>query len=90
MLVRHRDRYGTGPAGEAFTNEAGTPLRRKLFPGRTWRPAFVRAGLLGKVNEEGGKFRATWPTPAHDESELFPTTAQAIKAVARHADGGLR
>ncbi len=42
------------------------------------------------MSEEGGKYRATWPTPAGDESELFPTAAQAVKAVARHADGGLR
>jgi hypothetical protein len=28
LLKRHRDQYGTGSAGEVFTNEAGTPLRR--------------------------------------------------------------
>jgi integrase len=90
LLKRHRDAYGTGPAGEVFTNEAGTPLRRTLFRARIWRPALVRAGLIGAVTQEDDKFRATWPTPAGDESALFTTTTQAVKAVARHADGGLR
>jgi integrase len=30
LLERHRSLYGTGPAREVFTNEAGTPLRRTL------------------------------------------------------------
>jgi hypothetical protein len=46
--------------------------------------ALVRAELLGKVSKEGGRFRA-WPTPAGDESDLFPT---AIKAGARRAEAG--
>ncbi|HET6297325.1 MAG TPA: site-specific integrase [Kribbella sp.] len=90
LLKRHRDLYGTGPAGEVFTNEAGTPLRRTLFRARIWRPALVRAGLLGAVTEEGEKFRATWPTPTGDMSEVFSTAVQAVKAIARHGDGGLR
>jgi hypothetical protein len=63
LLQRYRDRYGTGPAGEVFTNEAGTPLRRTLLRARRCRPALVQAALLGAVTEEGEKFRATWPTP---------------------------
>lgn len=90
LLKRHRDEYGTGPAGEVFTNEAGTPLRRTLFRARIWRPALVRAGLLGAVAEEGEKFRATWPTTTGDMSEVFSTAVQAVKAIARHGEGGLR
>ncbi|GAA1608224.1 hypothetical protein GCM10009804_75080 [Kribbella hippodromi] len=90
LLEQYRELYGTGQAGEVFINEAGTPLRRTLFRSRIWRPSLVRAGLLGCVTEDGDKFRGSWPTPAGDESELFPTRAQAVKAVSRRADGGLR
>jgi integrase len=90
LLEEYRELYGTGQAGEVFINEAGTPLRRTLFRARIWRPSLVRAGLLGWVVEEGDKFRGTWPTPAGDETELFKTKAQAVKAVSRHAEGGLR
>ncbi|MEU4608845.1 tyrosine-type recombinase/integrase [Kribbella sp. NPDC023972] len=59
------------------------------WPGRS-RQDPVRAGLLGWVAAEDDKFRGTWPTPAGDETELFKTKAQAVKAVSRHAEGGLR
>lgn len=50
----------------------------------------MQAGLLDWVAAEGDKFRGTWPTPAGDQTELFKTKAQAVKAVSRHAEGGLR
>lgn len=90
LLEEYRELYGTGQAGEVFINEAGTPLRRTLFRARIWRPSLVRAGLLGRVDEEGDKFRGTWPAPAGEGTELFKTRAQAVKAVSRHAVGGLR
>lgn len=90
MLEEYRKQYGTGPAGEVFINEAGTPLRRTLFRSRIWRPSLVRAGLLGWVEMEADKFLGSWPTVAGDVTELFKTHAQAVKAVARHAEGGLR
>jgi hypothetical protein len=59
---------------------AGIVVWLSQFPtfSASWA-GLARAGLLGKVSEEGGKFRATWPTSAGDESELFSTIAQAIK-----------
>lgn len=52
LLVEHADRYPSGPTG-VFTNQVGGPLWRGLFRARVWRPALVRAGLLGKVVEVG-------------------------------------
>jgi hypothetical protein len=68
MLVWHCDGYAIGPAGGVFTNEPRTPVRPTLF--RAHLEALVRAEPLGKVSEEDRGVRATWPTPAGDESEL--------------------
>jgi integrase len=53
LLREHRARYEPGPAGQVFSNEAGGPPRRTLFRSRVWRPALVRAGLLGSVRQSG-------------------------------------
>jgi len=91
LLRHHREAYGTGPAGEVFTNEAGSPLRRTLFRSRVWRPALVRAGLLGSVTEDHGKFIAAWPTKSGlHEQAVHRTAVQAVMAVAHNAAGGLR
>jgi Domain of unknown function (DUF4352) len=49
-----------GPQGMIFTNTAGGALLRASFRSRVWRPALVRAGLLGQVREVDGKFEAAW------------------------------
>lgn len=92
QLRGHRDAYPAGPAGEVFTNTAGGPLRRTLFRSRVWRPALVRAGLLGGVAETGpGKWRATWTDAAGVEwSAEFATEREAVTHVARTAAGGMR
>lgn len=91
LLEQHRDRYGTGAAGEVFVNEAGTPLRRTLFRARIWRPSLVRGGLLGSVTKQEEVFVGAWPTETGDtKSGKFPTKAQAVRAVAKNAAGGLR
>jgi hypothetical protein len=60
-LREHVATYPPSRTGEIFTNEAGGPLRRALFRSRVSRPALVRAGLLGKVIQEGEKqWRAVW------------------------------
>jgi hypothetical protein len=38
---------------QVFADEVGAPLRRTLFRTRIWRPALVRAGMLGAVVEIG-------------------------------------
>jgi hypothetical protein len=50
---KHRANYSAGQLGEVFTNQAGGPMRRSLFRSRVWRPALVRAGLLGRIEELG-------------------------------------
>ncbi|HET9658573.1 MAG TPA: site-specific integrase [Kineosporiaceae bacterium] len=92
LLKAHRETYGTGAAGEVFTNEAGGPIRRTLFRSRIWRPALVRAGLLGTVKEEGRRaFTAVWTDDDGTEHrETFTTHAQAVRHVARNAGGAPR
>jgi integrase len=91
LLREHLDTYRLGAAGLVFANEVGGALRRSLFRSRVWRPALVRAGLLGTVTVEDDKFAAYWTdddgTPDHT---LFRTRAAAVKHVAKHQAGGLR
>jgi integrase len=91
-LTKHISTYPTTRTGEVFTNNAGGPPRRTLFRARIWRPALVRAGLLGKVVREGVKqYRAEWvDTAGYEQTAILPTEAQAVKEVARHAANGLR
>jgi integrase len=92
LLREHRDRYVPGPAGQVFTNEAGGPPRRTLFRSRVWRPALVRAGLLGAVAQtRPWQWRASWPTDdGTTKSECCASQREAIALVARSAHGGLR
>jgi integrase len=91
-LKEHRARYGEGPAGEVFINNAGGPVWRTVFRTRVWRPALVRAGLLGKVVQEGReRYKATWRNSVgREQSRTFDSEREAIAETARHATGGLR
>ena len=91
-LKDHQSRHGEGTAGEVFTNKAGGPVRRTLFRARVWRPALVRAGLLGKVVQEGPEqYKATWRDSAgREQSDTFATEREAVAETARRAAGGLR
>lgn len=86
--------YATEPKPEALvfaTREAG-PLRRSNFRRQIWRPALVRAGLLGKVAEVSpDRWHAKW-TDATGMEWLaeFGTEREAVEHVARRAPGGLR
>jgi integrase len=96
LLKGHREQYNTGPAGEVFTTEVGTLLRRTLFRSRIWRPSLVRAGLLGNITEDRAghpqqPFIASWPTSeGTTKTSRHTTSSQAVKAVAANAAGGLR
>ncbi|WP_433592547.1 tyrosine-type recombinase/integrase [Nocardia sp. CA-145437] len=94
LVVELRDYMREYPAGERgliFSNEAGGALRRTLFRSRVWRPALVRAGLLGEVSEVDGKFEAVWMDEDGEVSaEVFGNYEQAVKQVARYEHGGLR
>jgi integrase len=92
LLNAHRTAYPPGPSGEIFTNQAGGPPRRSLFRSRVWRPALVRAGLLGGVAETGlDKWQVRW----RDNEGLewlaeFATEREAVAHVAKKATGGMR
>lgn len=91
-LTEHRATYGQGSVGEVFTNEAGGPLRRTLFRSRIWRPALVRAGLLGTVTQDGSnRYLACWPDDTgREQTGIFTTERKAVIETARRAAGGLR
>ncbi|MEV1286352.1 site-specific integrase [Micromonospora sp. NPDC049679] len=92
LLVAHRETYSRGPVGEIFTNTAGGPLRRTLFRSRVWRPALVRAGLLGEVTSIAvDRWRACWLDAAgHEQHQEFATEREAVGQVAKQAASGLR
>jgi integrase len=90
LLLNHLERYPVD-GGLIFTNEAGGGLRRTLFRSRIWRPALVRAGLLGAVRADQDKFAATWTTETGERlTEWFGKERHAVDHVARHQFGGLR
>ncbi|RQW92418.1 hypothetical protein DKL51_19055 [Micromonospora globispora] len=92
LLRAHRELVTPGPAGEVFTNEAGGPLRRTVFRAWIWRPALVRAGLLGKVVQAGPRvWRATWrDRDGNEVIEEFPNRRVARARLSRMAQAGLR
>jgi integrase len=91
LLREHVETYPRGEAGLIFANRVGGAYLRTLFRSRVWRPALVRAGLLGTVEPEGPKYRGTWTDAAGvSGSELFASEAAAVNHVARHQAGGLR
>jgi integrase len=92
MLDGYADAYPPGPLGEVFTNTTGGPMRRTLFRSRIWRPALVRAGLLGQVAQLASeRFLASWrDATGMEQTDEFATERDAVKHVARHAVGGLR
>lgn len=92
VLERHLKVYPSGPVGQIFTNLDGGPVRRSLFRSRVWRPALVRAGLLGSVTDKGdGTWLASWldsdDLPCVDTAN---SRSAAIRIVTHKAGPGLR
>ncbi|MEU7903333.1 tyrosine-type recombinase/integrase [Actinoplanes sp. NPDC049118] len=92
LLKAHADLVTPGPSGEIFTNEAGGSMRRTVFRAWIWRPALVRAGLLGQVTQVGPReWRATWrDRDGNEVSEVVPNRRVARGRVSRLAQHGLR
>jgi integrase len=80
------------PRALVFATRTGNPAGRSTFRRRVWRPALVRAGMLGRVEQLGEhRYRAVWPDSTGSEwSAEFPTEREAIAHVAAKAAGGLR
>jgi hypothetical protein len=75
-----------------FAGRDGQPLLRASFRRDVWRPALVRAGLLGLVDELGlDKWRAGWrDTEGVEWTKEFTTERDAVAYVIEKASGGLR
>jgi integrase len=91
-LIEHRTRTGAGPKDMVFVGPDGGHLLRGNFRARIWRPALVRAGLLGQLVRLGDMtFRADWPTKGGgEETRTFGSERSAVAHVATHCHGGLR
>jgi len=75
-----------------FNARTGSPLRRSNFRRQIWRPALVRAGLLGEVDQLGPRrWYASWSASSgKDPAKEFVTEREAIAYVAENAPGSLR
>ena len=89
-LYEENDRPGA--AELLFTGRTGRPPLRATFRRQVWRPALVRAGLLGQVVPlTGGRFEARWADAAGtQQTSRHATEAEAAAEVAARAVGGLR
>lgn len=94
-LVAHRELTvgdaESDPRWLVFPTRNGTPQRRSNFRRQVWRPALVRAGLLGSVETAADAWLATWPdSSGATRRQVFPTEREALAHVVEHAAGGLR
>ena len=91
-LRRHLRSYPVGEGDLVFPNSVGKPLRRTLFRARVWRPALVRAGLLGELTRvEENTFRAMWrDRDGVEQRAEFSHERDAVAHLAKHAGDGLR
>ena len=63
------------------------------FRRQVWRPALVRAGLLGHVPEIApDRWRGTWPAGREEKRSAWSSPASGRSSLTwpRHAEGGLR
>jgi integrase len=91
-LKVHIENYPRGPHGEIFTSPTGGPLYRGTFRTYTWRPALVRAGLLGSITrQDDGRYLATWTDASGlSHTGIADNEPKAITMIARNAGPSLR
>ena len=92
IVREHVGKWPPEDGGPVFTNMTGKPLRRTLFRSRVWKPALVRAGLLGRVvDTEAGTYLGSWSDDdGHRQVEAFAQYGEAVREVAKRAGGGLK
>lgn len=92
VVREHIRKWPPEDGGPVFTNMTGKPLRRTLFRSRVWKPALVRAGLLGRVvDTEAGTYLGSWSDDdGHRQVEEFAQHGEAVREVAKRAGGGLK
>jgi integrase len=88
-LERHAAEFKNSP-DLVFATSSGGGLLRGNFRQRVWRPAVIRAGLLGSVSGFG-PYLAAWPCAGGGSgSAYFDSEQRAVSHIARVAYGGLR
>lgn len=91
LLRAHMTEVAPGEGGLIFPNKVGGALRRTQFRARIWRPALVRAGMLGRVTSDGEAFTGWWADRSGTPQQAdFRTHTAAVVHVARYQAGGLR
>jgi integrase len=92
IIREHLDRYPVPAEAPVFANAVGKPLRRTLFRSRVWRPALVRAGLLGTLTViDENTVRASWTDDTGATlAKEFTIEREAIMHIAKSCTGGLR
>jgi integrase len=91
LLRAHMTEVAPGEGGLIFPNKVGGALRRTQFRARIWRPALVRAGMLGRVTSDGEVFTGWWADRSGTPQQAdFRTHTAAVMHVARYQAGGLR
>lgn len=91
-LKVHIEDYPRGPHAEIFTSPTNGPLYRGTFRTYTWRPALVRAGLLGSITPQSdGRYLASWTdTSGLSHTEIADNEPTAVTMIARNAGPSLR
>jgi integrase len=89
IIGAHFAHWPTEDNTPIFANEVGAPLRRTLFRTRIWRPALVRARLLGDIVRADGGFDAGW-TDAHGTKHTERLRTESAAMHPPHQTGGLR
>ncbi|WP_034268257.1 tyrosine-type recombinase/integrase [Actinospica robiniae] len=78
VLKVHMDEFAPGPSGELFVSASLGPLYRGTFRLCVWRPALVRAGLLGSIaKQDDGRFLASWTDAAGEPCRSYTKTEDA-------------
>ncbi|MBV9142485.1 MAG: tyrosine-type recombinase/integrase [Pseudonocardiales bacterium] len=92
IIREHLERYPVPAEAPIYANAVGKPLRRTLFRTRVWRPALVRAGMLGTLTVIDDKtVRAGWTDATGATlTKEFPTESAAVLHIAKSCNGGLR
>jgi integrase len=92
IIREHLDQYPVPAEAPIFANEVSKPLRRTLFRARIWRPALVRAGMLGTLTViNDNTVRAGWTdNTGATLTKEFLTEREAVIHIAKSCTGGLR
>ena len=92
IISEHLERYPVPAEAPVYANAVGKPLRRTLFRSRVWRPALVRAGMLGALTViDDNTVRASWTdSNGAPLTKEFVTEREAVLHIAKSSAPGPR